>query len=129
MKPQQFGFRSYTFLPIVALLPEDTPTARGGFSYLINNVGLMGSLWDLWDALWDNLRDLCPSDFFPFIIYLLKETDYYLASASGNPSRFAKVDFPAACAYWPISTLLPYPKETIDLAACFKPLKFEVNKG
>ena len=52
-----------------------------------------------------------------------------MASAVVNPFRFAKVDFPAAWAYWPISTLLPYPKETIDLAACFKPLTYEVKKN
>ena len=75
------------------------------------------------------MRNLRTCNLFPFVIYLLKEADYYLASTVGNPFRFAKVDFPAAWAYWPISTLLPYPKEAIDLAACLKPLKFEVNKG
>lgn len=41
--------------------------------------------------------------------------------------RLPKVDYPAAWAYIGLSTLLPYPKETTDLAASFKPFSYEVG--
>ena len=34
------GLHSYSYLPIVASTPDDTPKARGGISYLENNVGV-----------------------------------------------------------------------------------------
>ena len=47
MKPQRFCFRSYTILPIVALLPEDTSNSKGGFSYLMNDVGMRSFAYNL----------------------------------------------------------------------------------
>ena len=49
-----------------------------------------------------------------------------MSSSLATTYRFEKVDFPAAWSYWPASTLLPYPKETFNLAASFEPLSYEV---
>ena len=50
-----------------------------------------------------------------------------MSSSLATTYRFEKVDFPAAWSYWPASTLLPYPKETFNLAASFEPLSYEVQ--
>ena len=35
---QLYYFHSYCYLPIVTLGPDDTPSARGAISYLVNDV-------------------------------------------------------------------------------------------
>ena len=51
-----------------------------------------------------------------------------MSSSLATSYRFPKVDYPAAWHYGPFGTLLPYPKETINLAASFKPLSYGVPK-
>ena len=65
--------------------------------------------------------------FISFIIsFFKKEADYFLSTTIATSSRVKKVDFPSSWAYAPFSTLLPYPRETLDMAASFKPLSYEV---
>ena len=50
-----------------------------------------------------------------------------MATSLATSYRLLKVDYPAAWYYGPFSTLLPYPKESINLAASFEPFSFEVG--
>ena len=57
---------------------------------------------------------------------VFKEADLHLGVTLATPSRFQIADFPS---YWyqgPFSTLIPYPIETFNLAASFKPLSYKV---
>ena len=66
------------------------------------------------------------SVFVPFLI-CKKEADYLLSTSVATSDRLQKVDYPTSWAFQPFSTLLPYPRETFDLAASFKPLSYEVK--
>ena len=57
---------------------------------------------------------------------MYKEADFYMATSIATSYRLQKVDFPAAWTYGSFSTLLPYPRERINLAASFEPLSYEV---
>ena len=37
--PDPFGLCSYSFLPVVLSLADDSPFGRGGISYLVNDIG------------------------------------------------------------------------------------------
>ena len=41
--------------------------------------------------------------------------------------RYQIVDFPASCYYTPFGTLVPYPKENVNLYAALKPLSYQVK--
>ena len=56
----------------------------------------------------------------------IKEADFYLSSVLINRVNLPKIDYSAAWAYWPFSTLLPYPKERLNLAASLEPFSYEV---
>ena len=109
---QLFCLRSYSYLPIVALLSDDTLSARGGISYLMADVCSFVQCFK---------KQIISINFNVF-----KEADFYLSSSLATISRIPKVDFPAAWSYWPASALLPYPKETFNLTASFEPLSYEV---
>ena len=49
-----------------------------------------------------------------------------LAVAIGTPSRFKQVDLSANWYQGPFATLVPYPKEKLNVTAPFKPLSYEV---
>lgn len=59
-------------------------------------------------------------------LYIYKEADYYMSTSLATAYRLPKVDYPAAWTYWPFGILLPYPKESINLAASLEPLPYEV---
>ena len=50
-----------------------------------------------------------------------------LSTAIATLSRVKKVDFPASWSFGIFSTLLPYPRESFDLVASFKPLSYQVK--
>ena len=58
--------------------------------------------------------------------FFFKEADYLLSNTIPTSARLQKVDFTASWAYGDFSTLMPYPREELDLAASFKPLSYEV---
>ena len=65
-----------------------------------------------------------------YLIYLfyIKAADYVLSSMIGTPSRLAKADIPASWLQVSFSILLPYPKDSTNIAAAAKPLSQKVIK-
>lgn len=62
------------------------------------------------------------------MIISLQEADFFLSTAIVTPSRFKYVDFPASWYSGPFSLIVPYPKETLNLTALFKPFSYEARK-
>ena len=50
-----------------------------------------------------------------------------MSTTIGTPTRYRNADFTASWFYGPFSTLLPYPRETFNLAASFEPLSYKVR--
>ena len=60
--------------------------------------------------------------------YITKEADYSISTAVATTSHLKQADFPANFFwYGSFSTLIPYPSETLNLAASFNPLLNEVG--
>ena len=55
-----------------------------------------------------------------------KEADYSLSASYATPTHFQQADFPVNWWYGPFSTLIPYPKDTTNFLASFKPLSYQV---
>ncbi len=50
-----------------------------------------------------------------------------ISTAIGTSERYAKVDYPSYWYFGPFGSLVPYPKEHVNLAAALRPLSYEVQ--
>ena len=60
-------------------------------------------------------------------VFNVKEADYLLTAIVGLSYRYKMVDFPASGYSSPFGTLVPYPKQNVNLSSIFKPLSYQVR--
>ena len=56
-----------------------------------------------------------------------QEADYLLSTTIGTVSRFQYVDYPSFWYLGPFGTIVPYPKDKVNIAASLKPFSYEVE--
>lgn len=67
--------------------------------------------------------------YYSCVLFDVKEADFTLSTIVPLSYRYQLVDFPACWYNSPFVTLVPYPKEKVNLSASFKPLSYQVGSN
>lgn len=126
-----FLFFSYHFLPGPNVITfDDTPLGRGAAGYLVKNVCLSLRLFIINRSYWE----LIAFSFESIAIHVntffdVKEADYVMGASVGLSNRLKVVDFPASYYHTGFWSVVPYPKENVNLSSTYKPLSYQVSSS